>query len=41
VTLRGPVESNLAATDVDGDGLLDLVFADRHTLYVFFSLGVR
>jgi hypothetical protein len=41
VTLRGPVESNLSATDVDGDGLLDLVFADRHTLYVFFSLGVR
>ena len=41
VTLRGPVESNLGAADVDGDGLLDLVFADRHTLYVFFSLGVR
>ncbi|HKZ08306.1 MAG TPA: VCBS repeat-containing protein [Methylomirabilota bacterium] len=41
VTLRGPIESNLAAADVDGDGLLDLVFADRHTLYVFFSLSVR
>ena len=41
VTLRGPIESNLAASDVDGDGVLDLVFADRHTLYVFFSLGVR
>ena len=41
VTLRGPIESNLGASDVDGDGLLDLVFADRHTLYVFFSLGVR
>jgi hypothetical protein len=41
VTLRGPVESNLAAADVDGDGLLDLAFADRHTLYVFFSLSVR
>jgi hypothetical protein len=38
VTLRGPIESNLAASDVDGDGLLDLVFADRHTLYVFFSV---
>jgi hypothetical protein len=41
VTLRGPIESNLAAADVDGDGLLDLVFADRHTLYVFFSTSVR
>jgi hypothetical protein len=38
VTLRGPIESNLAAADVDGDGLLDLVFADRHTLYIFFSV---
>jgi FG-GAP-like repeat len=38
VTLRGPIESNLGAADVDGDGLLDLVFADRHTLYVFFSV---
>ena len=41
VTLRGPIESNLAAADVDGDGLLDLAFADRHTLYVFFSVSVR
>jgi hypothetical protein len=41
VTLRGPIESNLGATDVDGDGFLDLFFADRHTLYVFFSLGVK
>jgi hypothetical protein len=41
VTLRGPIESNLAAADVDRDGLLDLAFADRHTLYVFFSLSVR
>jgi hypothetical protein len=38
VNLRGPIESNLGASDVDGDGLLDLVFADRHTLYVFFSV---
>ena len=38
INLRGPIESNLVIVDVDGDWLLDLVVADRRTLYVFFSV---
>ena len=38
INLRAAIESNLLAVDVDGDGLLDLVVADRRALYVFFSV---
>ena len=38
INLRGAIESNLIVADVDGDGLLDLVVADRRALYVFFSV---
>ncbi len=38
INLRGAIESNLLVADVDGDGLLDLVVADRRALYVFFSV---
>jgi hypothetical protein len=38
INLRGSIESNLLVADVDGDGLLDLVVADRRALYVFFSV---
>ena len=38
INLRGAIESNLLAADVDGDGLLDLAVADRRALYVFFSI---
>jgi hypothetical protein len=38
INLRGAIESNLLTADVDGDGLLDLVVADRRALYVFFSV---
>jgi hypothetical protein len=36
--LRGPLESNLVAADLDGDGLLDLAAADRSALHLFLSL---
>jgi hypothetical protein len=36
--LSGPVQSNLLVHDVDGDGLLDLVVADRRGLHVFLSV---
>ncbi len=36
--LAGPVQSNLAVEDLDGDGLLDLVVADRRGLHVFLSV---
>lgn len=38
INLRGAIESNLLVADMDGDGLLDLVVADRRALYVFFSV---
>src|SRR5262249_2536925 len=37
--LSGPVQSNILVEDLDGDGLLDLVVADRRALHVFS--GVR
>lgn len=37
-SLRGPIESNLLAADLDGDGLLDLAVADRRGLNVFLSV---
>jgi hypothetical protein len=36
--LSGPVQSNLLVHDLDGDGLLDLVVADRRGLHVFLSV---
>ncbi len=36
--LAGPVQSNLLVHDLDGDGLLDLVVADRRGLHVFLSV---
>ena len=36
--LSGPVQSNLLVHDVNGDGLLDLVVADRRGLHVFLSV---
>jgi hypothetical protein len=36
--LRSPVESNLLAADLDGDGLLDLAVADRRVLHVYLSV---
>jgi hypothetical protein len=36
--LTGPVQSNLLVEDLDGDGLLDLVVADRRGLHVFLSV---
>ncbi len=38
VDLRSGIQSNLAATDLDGDGLLDLAVADRRALRVFLSV---
>src|SRR5262249_47634295 len=38
VAFKSPIESNLMAADLDGDGLLDLAVADRRGLYVFFSV---
>jgi len=35
--LRSPVQSNLVAADVDGDGFLDLAVADRRALHVYLS----
>jgi hypothetical protein len=32
------VQSNLLVEDLDGDGLLDLVVADRRGLHVFLSV---
>jgi len=36
--LSGPVQSNILVEDLDGDGLLDLVVADRRALHVFSSV---
>jgi len=36
--LAGAVQSNLLVDDLDGDGLLDLVVADRRALNVFLSV---
>jgi hypothetical protein len=36
--LKGVVHSNLLASDLDGDGLLDLAVADRRGLHVFLSV---
>ncbi|HTY80578.1 MAG TPA: hypothetical protein VMI34_22305 [Candidatus Bathyarchaeia archaeon] len=36
--LSGPLQSNILVDDVDGDGLLDLVVADRRALHVFLSV---
>jgi len=36
--LSGPVQSNILVEDLDGDGLLDLVVADRRALHVFLSV---
>jgi len=36
--LAGPVQSNLLIDDLDGDGLLDLVVADRGALHLFLSV---
>jgi hypothetical protein len=38
VDFKSPVTSNLAAADIDGDGLLDLAVATRRALHVFLSL---
>src|SRR5262249_32773205 len=40
IPLRSPVESNLLAADLGGDGLLDLAVADRRVLHVYLSLSV-
>jgi hypothetical protein len=37
LVLRSPLQSNLVVADLDGDGLLDLAAADRHTLHLFLS----
>jgi len=36
--LGSPIESNLVAADLDGDGLLDLAVADRRGLHVLLSV---
>jgi hypothetical protein len=36
--LGGPIQSNLLVADLDGDGLLDLVVADRRALHLFLSI---
>jgi hypothetical protein len=36
--LTGPVQSNLLVEDLDEDGLLDLVVADRRALHLFLSV---
>ena len=36
--LAGPMQSNLLIDDLDGDGLLDLVVADRGALHLFLSV---
>ena len=36
--LASPLQSNLLVDDVDGDGLLDLVVADRRALHLFLSV---
>jgi hypothetical protein len=36
--LAGPVQSNVLVDDLNGDGLLDLVVADRRGLHVFLSV---
>ena len=36
--LSGPVQSNLLVHDLDGDGLLDLVVADRRGIHAFLSV---
>ena len=38
IDFKSPVTSNLAAADIDGDGLLDLAVATRRGLHVFLSL---
>ncbi len=38
VTFKTPIESNVVVADLDGDGLLDLVVADRRGMYVFSSM---
>jgi hypothetical protein len=38
VTFKTPIESNVVVADLDGDGLLDLVVADRRGVYVFSSV---
>ena len=38
VTFKTPIESNVVVADLDGDGLLDLVVADRRGVYVFSSM---
>lgn len=38
VPLRSPVESNLVAADLSGDGLVDLAVADRRALHVLLSI---
>ena len=37
IDFKSPVTSNLAAADIDGDGLLDLAVATRRGLHVFSS----
>ena len=41
IDFKSPVTSNLAAADLDGDGLLDLAVATRRGLHVFLSLRQR
>jgi hypothetical protein len=36
--LASPLQSNLLVDDLDGDGLLDLVVADRRALHLFLSV---
>jgi hypothetical protein len=38
VPLRGSIESNLVAADLDGDGLLDLAVADRRRIILLLSV---
>lgn len=38
IDFKSPVTSNLAAADLDGDGLLDLAVATRRGLHVFLSI---